>query len=689
YRDGRNPTFWCSIGVLYYQINQYRDALDAYSRAIRLNPYISEVWYDLGTLYESCNNQVNDALDAYTRALELDPTNPHIKQRLQMLRSGGSQGQGAVQPHQPTPQDGHSGYTSIGGMPPGPMTNFYQGPQPGGYPRSQSEQRAQQSGQSSNAPDHERRDLPSIQPGTFPPQQQSPHDPRAPPVGGGPRPSISAPGGVATLPKRGLSPKLSRPGSSGRGSFPRSPDTRSPHDLRSQLDARNSPKMFPHHVPDPARKQPDAQTLSPHQQQQPIPRLNELAGGRRGSDPPAPDRYDPREGVPPQNASNGRRPSIDDRWEHDRLRDTMAQREAAAREAAAAAQQREMEVQNAIRLREAAVERERERERARLMQLEQERERERDREMEKERAAAMILASSARERADSIPQPPLPHREYERGGAYDRGGEGAGGAGNPAYDPRANGYERRGEVDRRELERRDIERLEAERREYERRDVERREAEWRDADRRTMHPVFDRDRQQKSSRDWERDGASYQPDQQQQPDPRSTPPSRNAQAPLPPPPPPLAESVYRNTNNNNGTARDGPPTPPAAAARDVPQPFPRAPPRPLSPLPPPATTTTATTSASTSASTTTSAAASPAPSPPPPPATATTSSTRNILASAGYGSISSGASDDEDEDDEDDDREAEGDVDGEAGVKRKHRGEEEAGAKRVRVEGGE
>ena len=50
YRDGRNPTFWCSIGVLYYRINQYRDALDAYSRAIRLNPSISEVWYDLGTL---------------------------------------------------------------------------------------------------------------------------------------------------------------------------------------------------------------------------------------------------------------------------------------------------------------------------------------------------------------------------------------------------------------------------------------------------------------------------------------------------------------------------------------------------------------------------------------------------------------------------------------------------------------
>lgn len=103
YRDGRNPTFWCSIGVLYYQINQYRDALDAYSRAIRLNPYISEVWYDLGTLYESCNNQVSDALDAYSRAAELDPGNPHIKSRLDLLRS--AQAGGLRHNAAPHPQD--------------------------------------------------------------------------------------------------------------------------------------------------------------------------------------------------------------------------------------------------------------------------------------------------------------------------------------------------------------------------------------------------------------------------------------------------------------------------------------------------------------------------------------------------------------------------------------------------------
>jgi len=76
YRDSSNPTFWCSIGVLYYQINQYRDALDAYSRAIRLNPYLSEVWYDLGTLYESCN-QLSDSLRVLAETFSETP--PDLK----------------------------------------------------------------------------------------------------------------------------------------------------------------------------------------------------------------------------------------------------------------------------------------------------------------------------------------------------------------------------------------------------------------------------------------------------------------------------------------------------------------------------------------------------------------------------------------------------------------------------------
>ncbi|KAJ7712912.1 hypothetical protein DFH07DRAFT_1018823 [Mycena maculata] len=86
YRDGRNPTFWCSISVLTVTRST------CIPRAIRINPYISEVWFDLGSLYESCNNQISDAIDAYARASELDPSNPVISQRLALLKNAQATG---------------------------------------------------------------------------------------------------------------------------------------------------------------------------------------------------------------------------------------------------------------------------------------------------------------------------------------------------------------------------------------------------------------------------------------------------------------------------------------------------------------------------------------------------------------------------------------------------------------------
>lgn len=103
YRDGKNPAFWCSIGVLYYAIMQFHDSLDAYSRAIRINPYISEVWYNLGALYESCNDQMPDAIDAYQRAAQLDSNNAHINRRLAEIKRHQDTG-GALGPP-PSPRD--------------------------------------------------------------------------------------------------------------------------------------------------------------------------------------------------------------------------------------------------------------------------------------------------------------------------------------------------------------------------------------------------------------------------------------------------------------------------------------------------------------------------------------------------------------------------------------------------------
>ncbi|KAG8680716.1 Lysine-specific demethylase 6A, partial [Ceratobasidium sp. 423] len=70
YGGGCNPTFWCSTGGLYYIINKFRDAPGTYSRAIRINPYITKVSFDLGSPYESCNNQISGAIDAYARTVE-------------------------------------------------------------------------------------------------------------------------------------------------------------------------------------------------------------------------------------------------------------------------------------------------------------------------------------------------------------------------------------------------------------------------------------------------------------------------------------------------------------------------------------------------------------------------------------------------------------------------------------------
>ncbi|CAI2163681.1 11924_t:CDS:10 [Funneliformis geosporum] len=261
YRDGRNPTFWCSIGVLYYQINQFRDALDAYSRAIRLNPFISEVWYDLGTLYESCNNQINDALDAYHRAAELDPANPHIKQRLQMLRTQQAQG---GQTTAPIPQDVNpQAYQQSNGPPMlGNPPTFAQptpGPQgPPGMPTYGSRQENKQthppiSLSSIHAHGDNLRDLPPMSRGDLPQMQRGDLPPMSAPMSISRRSPVPS-GSYAPQPPSHL----------------REPRPPTPPNNQHQL---NSSVMSPH----------DQRPLTPHQSQQ---SQTPLRSDKRSSPPP-------------------------------------------------------------------------------------------------------------------------------------------------------------------------------------------------------------------------------------------------------------------------------------------------------------------------------------------------------------------------------------------------------------------
>ncbi len=59
--------------------------MNAYSKAIRFNPHMSAVWYNLGTLYESCR-QIADAKDAYQHAIELEPDRQCFVERMRWVK---------------------------------------------------------------------------------------------------------------------------------------------------------------------------------------------------------------------------------------------------------------------------------------------------------------------------------------------------------------------------------------------------------------------------------------------------------------------------------------------------------------------------------------------------------------------------------------------------------------------------
>lgn len=64
-----DPQIWCSLGVLYYAFGQYKEALGVLTRSVKLCPTMADAWYNIGALYDMCN-QREDAQLAYQKARE-------------------------------------------------------------------------------------------------------------------------------------------------------------------------------------------------------------------------------------------------------------------------------------------------------------------------------------------------------------------------------------------------------------------------------------------------------------------------------------------------------------------------------------------------------------------------------------------------------------------------------------------
>lgn len=86
YKNPGEATYWATLAIFYYNNGNYTDAFDNIIKATTLNPAMSEIWYNLGVLYEKCK-QSDEALIAYTKVLELDAEDSDAQKRIIAIKN--------------------------------------------------------------------------------------------------------------------------------------------------------------------------------------------------------------------------------------------------------------------------------------------------------------------------------------------------------------------------------------------------------------------------------------------------------------------------------------------------------------------------------------------------------------------------------------------------------------------------
>jgi superkiller protein 3 len=66
-------SYWYGKGDSYLHEGRYLDAVQAYKKALQLDPSLAAVWNNMGIALEGIESY-KEAIDAYHQGLELDPT---------------------------------------------------------------------------------------------------------------------------------------------------------------------------------------------------------------------------------------------------------------------------------------------------------------------------------------------------------------------------------------------------------------------------------------------------------------------------------------------------------------------------------------------------------------------------------------------------------------------------------------
>lgn len=83
----KSPTdaiFWTSFAILLFLQNKFTASFEAIIKASTLKPDLCEIWYNLGILYEKCN-QPEEANIAFQKVLELQPGHTETLKRIMAL----------------------------------------------------------------------------------------------------------------------------------------------------------------------------------------------------------------------------------------------------------------------------------------------------------------------------------------------------------------------------------------------------------------------------------------------------------------------------------------------------------------------------------------------------------------------------------------------------------------------------
>ena len=80
-----NYKAYYNLGISYYNLECFEDALHAYKTAIKINPNYKHGYYNIGLLYESTGD-FQKAFEAYRKALEIDPNYIYALHALNSVR---------------------------------------------------------------------------------------------------------------------------------------------------------------------------------------------------------------------------------------------------------------------------------------------------------------------------------------------------------------------------------------------------------------------------------------------------------------------------------------------------------------------------------------------------------------------------------------------------------------------------